>query len=272
MSEENQRLKSPPYPSMDLERAIERAEQLRDVARGFAVPLPSAAKSWGYSPTSSSIASVVGALNQFGLIEEAGGGEGRRVKISPLGEAIILDKRPASPNRASAVTTAALSPKVFKELWEQYKTWDVDQDTIKYELTLGRKHSGKAPYSESAALDVAKNYRASLKYAKISDKIEDAPMASATDQGNTPEGTPESLGMAPQISDSNTGQNSTYRSDPVPHILSEQNFEERKSLDEGSAILIWPRDLSYDSVEDMEYWLTGVLKQVKRRAKQSQNE
>jgi hypothetical protein len=43
-------------------------------------------------------------------------------------------------------------------------------------------------------------------------------------------------------------------------------FEERKALDEGSAVLIWPRDLSPESVEDMEYWLHGVLRQIKRRA------
>jgi hypothetical protein len=42
--------------------------------------------------------------------------------------------------------------------------------------------------------------------------------------------------------------------------------EEKNSLDEGEATLIWPENLSADSVHDLEYWLTGSLKKAKRRA------
>jgi hypothetical protein len=35
--------------------------------------------------------------------------------------------------------------------------------------------------------------------------------------------------------------------------------EEKNSLDEGEAMLIWPEQLSPDSVRDLEYWLMGVL-------------
>ena len=42
--------------------------------------------------------------------------------------------------------------------------------------------------------------------------------------------------------------------------------EEKNSLDEGEATLIWPETLSADSVHDLEYWLTGILKKAKRRA------
>jgi hypothetical protein len=40
----------------------------------------------------------------------------------------------------------------------------------------------------------------------------------------------------------------------------------KNSLDEGEAVLIWPENLSADSVHDLEYWLTGVLQKAKRRA------
>ena len=42
--------------------------------------------------------------------------------------------------------------------------------------------------------------------------------------------------------------------------------EEKNSLDEGEAVLIWPENLSPASVRDLEYWLNGVLKKAKRRA------
>jgi hypothetical protein len=38
------------------------------------------------------------------------------------------------------------------------------------------------------------------------------------------------------------------------------------STDEGEATLIWPENLSPESVQDLEYWLTGILNKAKRRA------
>jgi hypothetical protein len=264
MSDSPTRQKSPPYPSLSLQAALDRAEQLREVAKGFAVPLPSAAKAWGYSPTSSSVISVVGALNQYGLLEEAGAGEAKRVKVSALGEAILLDKRPNSEARASATRKAALAPKVFLELWEQFRTSEVDEHTLVYELTHGRSQSGKAPYTEQAARDVATKYVESLSFAGMGREnngseqhentndtgqegvllVEDAPKLRDFEQARTSNLPPEQASM----------------------------FEESKSLDEGTAFLSWPRQLSPDSVEDMEYWLVGVLKQIKRRSQKVPNE
>lgn len=48
--------------------------------------------------------------------------------------------------------------------------------------------------------------------------------------------------------------------------------EEKNSLDEGDAVLIWPENLSEDSFRDFEYWLKGVLKKAKRRAGIKDNE
>jgi hypothetical protein len=264
MSDNPTRQKSPPYPSLSLKGALERAEQLREVAKGFAVPMPSAAKAWGYSPTSSSVISVVGALNQYGLLEEAGTGEVKRVKVSALGEAILLDKRPNSVSRSEAIRKAALGPKVFLELWEQFRTPDVDDHTLIYELTLGRAQSGKAPYTEQAARDVATKYVETLRLAGLgeqsneADRLEHASVAESTTV--LPREEPQ------KMRDPDMPRVTGMPSDPS------SCFEEKKALDEGTAILIWPRHLSADSVEDMEYWLMGVLRQIKRRSQRVPNE
>jgi len=49
-------------------------------------------------------------------------------------------------------------------------------------------------------------------------------------------------------------------------ILQPGMKEEKNSLDEGEATLIWPESLSAESVSDLEYWLTGILNKAKRRA------
>lgn len=235
-----------------------KAEQLASVAKGFPVPLPSAATAWGYSPKSSSINSVVGALNQYGLLEDEGAGDSRRVKLSALGEAILLDKRPDSKARKGALVRAALSPKVFQELWEQYQTGDVDEGTLQYDLTLGRKTSGKAPFSETAALDVARKYRETLEFAGL-DSVD-------VDPDQVTDNSSEQLSERPSTVESVNEGRSIEASPAIVNASSDTQFEERKALDEGAAVLVWPRDLSPDSVEDMEYWLEGVLRQIRRRA------
>ena len=44
--------------------------------------------------------------------------------------------------------------------------------------------------------------------------------------------------------------------------------EEKASLDEGEVILRWPRALSQESVEDLRYWLEGILRRAERQANQ----
>ena len=51
--------------------------------------------------------------------------------------------------------------------------------------------------------------------------------------------------------------------------------ENKTNLDEGPAVLFLPKELSAHSVEELEYWLNGIMRRVKRRlaeAKSDQNE
>ena len=50
------------------------------------------------------------------------------------------------------------------------------------------------------------------------------------------------------------------------HIQAIGTNREETSLDEGQVVLTWPSDLSMNSVEDFEYWVTGLINKAKRRA------
>ena len=50
------------------------------------------------------------------------------------------------------------------------------------------------------------------------------------------------------------------------HALAPSMKEEKNSLDEGEALLVLPENLSAASVQDLEYWLAGILNKAKRRA------
>lgn len=253
MDDKKMRFKSPPFPYVDLETAIDRAKQVPDLLKGFAVPSASIAKAWGYSEKSSSTQKVLAALSQFGLVDDEGNGDTKRFRLSEIGLKILLDPRPDSESKSTALRRAALTPKVFSELWDQFDSVDVDENTLVYELTLGRKQSGKAPYSDSAAAEVVSRYQSSLNFAGFSDNVQ------------------ETLDHSHHESDDkllvgNLSNRSVSPKTALAEPAQQQIFEEKKAFDEGEATLIWPRSLSVESVEDMEYWLDGVIRQMKRRA------
>ena len=60
---------------------------------------------------------------------------------------------------------------------------------------------------------------------------------------------------------------------PAPPVLKSLTIQklaigrEETSLDEGQVTLTWPLELSTASVDDFEYWVTGLIKKARRRAK-----
>ncbi len=188
MSEKQPRFRSPPYPYIGLGKALSKAEQLYNAVRHHAAALPTAAKAWETGVKSSATLQSAGALIQFGLLEDEGSGESRKVKLTPLALKIIMDKRPDSKDRAAAMKQAALSPKIFAELFEQYAAAnDIDDALLIHTMTMERVQQGKAPYSDDSAGDVVRVYRDSLAYAGLtdSDKTTDegeAPLVSSPDE------------------------------------------------------------------------------------------
>ena len=163
------RLRSPPYPTLPLQRAIERAEQLYRQERDHAVPILSAAGAWGVSSTSSSPITIAGALRQYGLIEYDGEGNSKKLRLTHEALRILLDRIPTSPERLEALRRAFLKPKVFLELWEKWKADLPSDQTMQNYLVLERRLADQAPYSEQAAAELLANYRASMAFAAPTD-------------------------------------------------------------------------------------------------------
>lgn len=189
MEEKQPRFRSPPFPYIGLGKAVTKAEQLYNAVRHHSAALPAAAKAWETGPKSSATAQSAGALIQYGLLEDEGSGPSRKLKLTPLALKIVMDKRPGSKERAEALKEAALSPKTFAELFEQYGTArDIDDMLLIHSLTGERLQQGKAPYSEDSAADVVRVYRDSLDYAGLtdSDKENDEGEASSATGGEAP--------------------------------------------------------------------------------------
>ena len=201
------RFRSPPFPAIPLQKALERAEQLYRQERDHLVPIPSAAKAWGMSPTSSGPLITIGALKQYGLADDEGAGPGRKVRLTHDALRLVLDKVPNSAERQDALRRAFLAPKIFAEMWDNWKAELPSDQTIINYLVLERRLKQQAPFSEQSALELLANYRASLAFAgpqggpNVSPPVEEtgeiAEMPTATVQANRPDPVPPPNPTAP---------------------------------------------------------------------------
>jgi hypothetical protein len=114
MSDESKRDKSPNCPKTSLEDALKLAKQLYDKVGKAKIKREVAAGALGYSGITGASLTVLGALNQYGLIEQE---RGTGVAVSPLAIRIF---HPVSEQAAAAdKITAALTPKVFNLLYTE---------------------------------------------------------------------------------------------------------------------------------------------------------
>ena len=178
--------RSPGYPFIPLNQALERARALRAGAKGNDVRVATAGTIWELGAKSSALRQTIAALKHFGLVEYIGTTADRKIKLTETASRIVLDERPGSVDRDTLIKKAALTPKIHAELWEKWGTNlppDVEMQT---ELILERK------FSKTGAADAIAVYKATLIFANLiivgmmpdgeSDKLERS--TSQTQSGN----------------------------------------------------------------------------------------
>ncbi len=157
--------RSPSYPAIDLRAAIKRAEALYAHEKMHPAPIGAIVSHWGYATHKSGIASVqYASLKKFGLLTEEGSGDNRLGMLTPLANAILHN--PDESERADAIRTAALTPEIHRELWDQYGL-DLPSDAnLRYRLS-------ERGFTDSGAEEFVKEYKATISFAMTG--IEDDP-------------------------------------------------------------------------------------------------
>lgn len=106
------------FPFINLEKALGRAEQLFLADRsGKPMLTQTAFEVWEYSPKSSGAFQTVAALKGYGLLEDEGSNEDRRIQLSQAARRYFLDERDDS--KATMLSNFALSPPLFRVLWDK---------------------------------------------------------------------------------------------------------------------------------------------------------
>jgi hypothetical protein len=152
------RRRSPSYPAIDLEAAIDRALALYRAEGRNVAPNDAILAHWGYSPKSGPGFGTLGALKRFGLLQAEGPGKSR---LSDLALRIILDDREQSPEYDEALKEAALTPKIHREIWEKY------QDGLPSDATLRHFLRFDKGFTDSAADELIAQFRKTVSFANL---------------------------------------------------------------------------------------------------------
>ncbi len=155
--------RSPSYPAINLEDAIERARTLWRHDKKNAVTANALAEYWQYSPASSGLRLTTAALKKYGLIESVGNKKSGEVRISDLAARIILDTRDESPERDDAIREAALNPEIHRSLWERWGGELPPDASIRTFLTLN------LGFNDATVDDFIEEYKKTVSFARLSE-------------------------------------------------------------------------------------------------------
>ena len=292
--------RSPAYPAVNLQQAIEHAQTIYDADRRNQVPVAVAISHLGFPDGSSQGLRAVAALKQFGLLEEDGKNEDRRVRLTERALDILIAPSTDDPGRFRAIQRAALEPTVHAELWEQYNGELPSDATIRAQLVRHRE------FNETYVDRFIKEFRDTIAFARLSEsdtigdeesEIEDdTPQeikagdfvqwsSRGVDQFPTPrkvvavegewafvEGSPTGVPMSELLAADPPAGTAPKQPPTNPHYKpsEEPPIEgvslDRAALDEGPVVLRWPDELSAESVEEFEYWVNGLIKRARRKA------
>jgi hypothetical protein len=139
------RMRSPNYPGLNLEQAIESADKLWNAEKRTAVSHETAATALGYKMLSGPARVAIAAIRQYGLIEKA---EKGHIRISDLAVAILHGQ---GTDRDLALGQAGLSPSLFLELSRTHM--EASETAIRSYL-ITKKH-----FAEDGARRAAKAFK-----------------------------------------------------------------------------------------------------------------
>jgi|GEM_PF-1732373 len=156
--------RSPRFPIISLTKAIEKIQILyRDHKKNF-VSSQAALRSMGYSPNSLG-SQALATLGYYRLIETQGTGDQKKVKLSDDAFKIIigLESRPDAVDTWDLLKSAALSPKMFSMIYNDYPHAIPADNELNYALPT------KYKFNRESVRNFIRVFRETMEFAKIYD-------------------------------------------------------------------------------------------------------
>jgi hypothetical protein len=167
--------RSPNYPALSLGAAIEAVKKVYEKERRTPVSTELIGQAMGHPKLSGSALTKIGALRQYGLLENVGRG---KAKVSDDALTILL-RKPEDREYAEALRHLALKPELFSDLYKGFE--GASDDALRYHLVRERQ------FSEEGAGRVIKAYRDTIAFAKLAaDRYNDSQDDASDDDDEHP--------------------------------------------------------------------------------------
>jgi hypothetical protein len=153
--------RSPAYPNLSIEEALEKAQALHDAEGTYAVPMPSAFAAWGYGTKSSGGRATRAALRYYGLISIEGDREAGKVQLTEDARRVLLDNREDQSEKKALVKKMALAPAIHEKLVEKFPQGIKSDATVEHYLVF------EEGYNQKAAGEIIKEFKATAHYAGL---------------------------------------------------------------------------------------------------------
>lgn len=154
--------RSPGYPGIDLEAAIERVRTLYERERQHLIAVETIVKHWGYKSLNGPASVAFSALKKYGLIADEGTGVNKRARVTDL--AVTILEHPQEQIRREAIRQAALNPSIHNELWHQLKLNLPSDQQFEWDLRKDRH------FTDTGAAEFVREYRATIAFAQLGDE------------------------------------------------------------------------------------------------------
>lgn len=170
---DSKKLRSPSYPTLALEAAVERTRKIQSAYSTSAVDREAIARIMDYSSLSGASLQALASLNSYGLLERRAKGE---AGVTELAMRILFAESPHE--LAQAAREAALMPRVFSQIAEKFEGHVPHKDGV---ISFLRRNG----FTEKAAKVTARTYVDSINFvSSLGDSDRSDPNASNAQ--NTP--------------------------------------------------------------------------------------
>jgi hypothetical protein len=267
-SPNRKRTRSPAYPFINLETAINRAKQFYDKEQRNAANISVATKHWGFVEASSNGWSTVAALISFGLMQDEGTGDKRIVRLTQSALRILLDARQDSPERAELIREAALGPKIHRQLWEKWGTGLPSDAQLRHTLLF----DWETPFNENSVDFFISEYKSTVAFAKLAESDKNGTQEVNEEGGiheQSPADLPRIVDSLPEGAPTTLRQLGTLKVPEVPTIPASMAHMQEfvVPLSDGRrAVFQWPSLLMKEDVEDLRDSLKILERKIARSA------
>lgn len=235
------KLRSPNYPKVSIEKALILVGKQHQSDGLQAIPANIAHERWGYAPNQSRAQLREAALKAYGLIEVLGLSKSRTIRVTERADRIIRQH----PDCERIIKEAALSPTIYREVWERYEG-NLPQDDVLRQFLVWEKG-----FNDKSVSGFISQFRETISFAKL----EEGDILEQSTEEEQPGEKPDDRRFEASL----LGKPQAKGSQRMEQLFQQPTLRELKFLlPSGEAVLFLPQQMTERDFSTLDIYLNAV--------------